>query len=111
MQDTSLGYVIPYDGLLHRSQDVSSYAPQSLLQAAFIVTMMYGVISAVLLYLKRWIRGGYGGDDLAGQFARVIDAATVARLQAASFTISCKNRQTELMATASPLHSHRPRIN
>jgi glutamate transport system permease protein len=55
VQDTSLGYVIPYDELLHRSQDVSSYAPQSLLQAAFIVTMMYGVVSAVLLYLKRWV--------------------------------------------------------
>ncbi|WP_233835522.1 amino acid ABC transporter permease [Paraburkholderia sp. ZP32-5] len=53
VQDTSLGYVIPYDELLHRSQDVSSYAPQSLLQAAFIVTMMYGVVSAALLYLKR----------------------------------------------------------
>jgi glutamate transport system permease protein len=55
VQDTSLGYVIPYDELLHRSQDVSSYAPQSLLQAAFIVTMMYGLVSAVLLYLKRWV--------------------------------------------------------
>ncbi|WP_230513143.1 amino acid ABC transporter permease [Paraburkholderia sejongensis] len=55
VQDTSLGYVIPYDELLHRSQDVSSYAPQSLLQAAFIVTMMYGLVSAVLLYLKRCV--------------------------------------------------------
>jgi glutamate transport system permease protein len=55
VQDTSLGYVIPYDELLHRSQDVSSYAPQSLLQAAFIVTMMYGMVSAALLYLKRWV--------------------------------------------------------
>jgi glutamate transport system permease protein len=34
---------------------VSSYAPQSLPQAAFIVTMMYGVVSAALLYLKRWV--------------------------------------------------------
>jgi glutamate transport system permease protein len=55
VQDTSLGYVIPYDELLHRSQDVSSYAPQSLLQAAFVVTMMYGVVSAALLYLKRLV--------------------------------------------------------
>lgn len=55
VQDTSLGYVIPYDELLHRSQDVSSYAPESLLQAAFVVTMMYGVVSAVLLYVKRWV--------------------------------------------------------
>jgi glutamate transport system permease protein len=53
VQDTSLGYVIPYDELLHRSQDVSSYAPESLLQAAFVVTMMYGLVSAVLLYAKR----------------------------------------------------------
>jgi glutamate transport system permease protein len=55
VQDTSLGYVIPYDELLHRSQDVSSYAPQSLLQAAFIVTVMYGAVSACLLFLKRWL--------------------------------------------------------
>ncbi|WP_322032516.1 amino acid ABC transporter permease [Paraburkholderia sp. J76] len=55
VQDTSLGYVIPYDELLHRSQDVSSYAPESLLQAAFVVTMMYGVVSALLLYVKRWV--------------------------------------------------------
>lgn len=55
VQDTSLGYVIPYDELLHRSQDVSSYAPESLLQAAFVVTMMYGVVSAVLLYVRRWV--------------------------------------------------------
>ena len=60
VQDTSLGYVIPYDELLHRSQDVSSYAPQSLLQAAFIVTMMYGVVSAALLYLKRRVERRQG---------------------------------------------------
>ncbi|KXU82102.1 hypothetical protein CI15_31455 [Paraburkholderia monticola] len=84
VQDTSLGYVIPYDELLHRSQDVSSYAPQSLLQAAFIVTMMYGVISAVLLYLKRWVvrrqrravarsaakRAGAGSADAAEDLRR-----------------------------------------
>ncbi|MDR5818748.1 amino acid ABC transporter permease [Caballeronia sp. LZ033] len=55
VQDTSLGYVIPYDELLHRSQDISSYAPESLLQAAFIVTVMYGCVSAALLFLKRWV--------------------------------------------------------
>ncbi|BAO94132.1 amino acid ABC transporter permease [Caballeronia insecticola] len=55
VQDTSLGYVIPYDELLHRSQDISSFAPESLLQAAFIVTVMYGGVSAALLYLKRRI--------------------------------------------------------
>jgi glutamate transport system permease protein len=60
VQDTSLGYVIPYDELLHRSQDVSSYAPQSLLQAAFIVTMMYGVVSAALLFLKRRVERRHG---------------------------------------------------
>ena len=49
----ALGYVIPYHELLHRSQDVSSYAAQSLLQTAFIVTMMYGGLSTALLYLKR----------------------------------------------------------
>jgi len=76
VQDTSLGYVIPYDELLHRSQDVSSYAPQSLLQAAFIVTMMYGVVSAALLYVKRRVERRQGragiratnvqGDALTG---------------------------------------------
>ncbi|WP_233854764.1 amino acid ABC transporter permease [Paraburkholderia sp. HD33-4] len=88
VQDTSLGYVIPYDELLHRSQDVSSYAPQSLLQAAFIVTMMYGVVSAVLLYLKRWVlrrqrraqarsaakRGSAGSADVAENVAASIAA-------------------------------------
>ncbi|MFL9899588.1 amino acid ABC transporter permease [Paraburkholderia fungorum] len=68
VQDTSLGYVIPYDELLHRSQDVSSYAPQSLLQAAFIVTMMYGMVSAALLCLKRRVERRHGQ-----KLARAVD--------------------------------------
>jgi glutamate transport system permease protein len=55
VQDTSLGYIIPYEELLRRSQQISSFAPQSLLQSAFIVTVMYGFVSAVLLALRRWI--------------------------------------------------------
>jgi glutamate transport system permease protein len=78
VQDTSLGYVIPYDELLHRSQDVSSYAPQSLLQAAFIVTMMYGVVSAVLLYLKRWVTRRQGRAVARSAAARAsLEAADV----------------------------------
>jgi glutamate transport system permease protein len=72
VQDTSLGYVIPYDELLHRSQDVSSYAPQSLLQAAFIVTMMYGVVSAALLFLKRRVERRHGR-----KLARAVDVPGV----------------------------------
>lgn len=55
VQDTSLGYIIPYEELLRRSQQISSFAPQSLLQSAFIVTVMYGFVSALLLALRRWI--------------------------------------------------------
>ena len=49
VQDTSLGYIIPYEELLRRSQQISSFAPQTLLQSAFIVTVMYGFVSALLL--------------------------------------------------------------
>lgn len=55
VQDTSLGYIIPYEELLRRSQQISSFAPQSLLQSAFIVTVMYGFVSALLLALRRWV--------------------------------------------------------
>jgi glutamate transport system permease protein len=88
VQDTSLGYVIPYDELLHRSQDVSSYAPQSLLQAAFIVTMMYGVVSAALLYLKRWVTRRQGrvvvrSAAVSRVCATAADAADVAEASVA----------------------------
>jgi glutamate transport system permease protein len=75
VQDTSLGYVIPYDELLHRSQDVSSYAPQSLLQAAFVVTMMYGVVSAALLYLKRQVIKRQGRVGRRKAPAQAVDVA------------------------------------
>ena len=55
VQDTSLGYIIPYEELLRRSQQISSFAPQTLLQSAFIVTVIYGFVSALLLALRRWI--------------------------------------------------------
>jgi glutamate transport system permease protein len=88
VQDTSLGYVIPYDELLHRSQDVSSYAPQSLLQAAFVVTMMYGVVSAALLYLKRRVTRRQGrvvvrSAAVSGVCATAADAADVAKASVA----------------------------
>ncbi|MEM5326100.1 amino acid ABC transporter permease [Paraburkholderia sp. JHI2823] len=53
VQDTSLGYIIPYNELLRCSQLISTYAPQSLLQAAFVSTLMYGIVS-VLLMLIQW---------------------------------------------------------
>lgn len=56
VQDTSLGYIIPYNELLRSSQLISTYAPQSLLSAAFISTVMYGIISAMLLYLQRYFK-------------------------------------------------------
>jgi glutamate transport system permease protein len=56
VQDTSLGYIIPYNELLRSSQLISTYAPQSLLSAAFISTVMYGIISAILLYLQRYFK-------------------------------------------------------
>jgi glutamate transport system permease protein len=56
VQDTSLGYVIPYNELLRSSQLISSYAPETLLSSAFISTLMYGIISAVLLFVQRRLR-------------------------------------------------------
>jgi glutamate transport system permease protein len=72
VQDTSLGYIIPYEELLRRSQQISSFAPQTLLQSAFIVTVIYGFVSALLLALRRWIerkqaytsRVAKGSDDV-----------------------------------------------
>jgi glutamate transport system permease protein len=92
VQDTSLGYVIPYDELLHRSQDVSSYAPQSLLQAAFIVTMMYGVVSAVLLYLKRWVtrRQGQAVQRSAAGRANLVSADVPADVEASVAGVSSR---------------------
>lgn len=79
VQDTSLGYVIPYDELLRRSQDISSFAPESLLQGAFIVTMMYGCVSAVLLYLKRWVtRRQAQARTRAGKSPDVVQPVSVA---------------------------------
>lgn len=77
VQDTSLGYIIPYEELLRRSQQISSYAPQSLLQSAFVVTVMYGFVSALLLALRRWIerRQAYGSRDL-GKHAYIPAADT-----------------------------------
>ena len=78
----ALGYVIPYHEQLHRSQDVSSYAAQSLLHAAFIVKMMYGVLSTALLYLKRWVTRRQGrvvvrSAAVSGVSAAASDAADV----------------------------------
>jgi len=66
VQDTSLGYIIPYNELLRSSQLISTYAPQSLLSAAFISTVMYGIISAALLYLQRYFNFRKRARGIAG---------------------------------------------
>lgn len=53
VQDTSLGYVIPYEELLRRGQDIASFAPESLLPSFIVVTAIYGVVSLLLLWLVR----------------------------------------------------------
>ncbi|MGE8186080.1 amino acid ABC transporter permease [Pseudomonas sp. NPDC086278] len=84
VQDTSLGYIIPYEELLRRSQQISSFAPQSLLQSAFIVTVMYGFVSALLLALRRWIERRQSYDSRGqrtkaaiteGSFGEVLETA------------------------------------
>ncbi|WP_448108210.1 amino acid ABC transporter permease [Pseudomonas azerbaijanoccidentalis] len=86
VQDTSLGYIIPYEELLRRSQQISSFAPQSLLQSAFIVTVMYGFVSALLLALRRWIERRQAYDSrnqrtkttiTEGNFVEAVSAAPV----------------------------------
>ncbi|WP_246216986.1 hypothetical protein [Paraburkholderia panacisoli] len=97
----ALGYAIPYHELLYRSQDVSSYAPRSLLQAAFIVTMMYGVSRTALLYLKRWMTRRQGRV--------VVRSAAVSGLSAAASDapqcrrgIGCRGDAEEMRAQRGP---------
>jgi glutamate transport system permease protein len=59
VQDTSLGYIIPYNELLRCSQLISTYAPQSLLQAAFVSTLLYGMISALLMVVQYKVKTRY----------------------------------------------------
>lgn len=61
VQDTSLGYIIPYNELLRCSQLISTYAPQSLLQAAFVSTLMYGIISVLLMVIQSRMRSRIRG--------------------------------------------------
>jgi glutamate transport system permease protein len=55
LQDTSLGYVIPYDELLRRGQVIASYSPRSLLPSFMVVATVYGITSLALLWLTRWV--------------------------------------------------------
>ncbi len=55
VQDTSLGYVIPYEELLRRGQDIASFAPQTLLSSYVVVTAIYGVVSLALMALTRTV--------------------------------------------------------
>lgn len=55
VQDTSLGYVIPYEELLRRGQEIASFSPASLLPSYAVVAAIYGVISLLLLLLTRLV--------------------------------------------------------
>jgi glutamate transport system permease protein len=55
LQDTSLGYVIPYDELLRRGQVIASFSPRSLLPSFMVVATVYGITSLALLWLTRWV--------------------------------------------------------
>ena len=53
VQDTSLGYVIPYEELLRRGQEIASFSPAALLPSYAVATAIYGVVSLVLLMITR----------------------------------------------------------
>ena len=55
VQDTSLGYVIPYEELLRRGQEIASFSPASLLPSYAVATAIYGVVSFALLMLTRFV--------------------------------------------------------
>lgn len=63
VQDTSLGYIIPYNELLRCSQLISTYAPQSLLQAAFVSTLLYGIVSVILMIVQFRVRSRVQGAE------------------------------------------------
>ncbi|MDT3440617.1 MULTISPECIES: amino acid ABC transporter permease [unclassified Pseudofrankia] len=52
LKDSSLGFVLPYEELLHRGQITGQYA-QSVLQAYVVVAVVYVAVNASLSYLAR----------------------------------------------------------
>ncbi len=55
VQDTSIGYIIPYEELLRRGRDIESYLPISILQTYLVVTLVYAIVSLSMLALTNRI--------------------------------------------------------
>jgi glutamate transport system permease protein len=55
VQDTSIGYIIPYEELLRRGKNIESYQPISILQTYLVVTLVYAIVSLSLLWLTNRI--------------------------------------------------------
>ena len=55
VQDTSIGYIIPYEELLRRGKNIESFQPISILQTYFVITLVYGVVSLSILWLTNRI--------------------------------------------------------
>lgn len=51
VQDTSIGYIIPYEELLRRGKNIESFSPISILQTYIVITLVYAVVSLSLLWL------------------------------------------------------------
>jgi len=55
VQDTSIGYIIPYEELLRRGKNIESFQPISILQTYLVITLVYGVVSLSILWLTNRI--------------------------------------------------------
>jgi glutamate transport system permease protein len=55
VQDTSLGYIIPYEELLRRGKNIESFSPISILQTYLVITLVYALVSLSLLWLTNRI--------------------------------------------------------
>lgn len=55
VQDTSLGYIIPYEELLRRGKNIESFSPISILQTYIVITLVYALVSLSLLWLTNRI--------------------------------------------------------
>jgi glutamate transport system permease protein len=55
VQDTSLGYIIPYEELLRRGKNIESFSPIAILQTYLVITLVYALVSLSLLWLTNRI--------------------------------------------------------
>lgn len=55
VQDTSLGYIIPYEELLRRGKNIESFSPIAILQTYIVITLVYALVSLSLLWLTNRI--------------------------------------------------------